>query len=91
MDESFLLSEGKRTLKLSFSLRSIPMNLTATASAAGLTSLTGALTQYAPQAVTALSEQEGLTLFAPVNSAFESAMSLIGTLNDTTIANVLLK
>jgi len=68
----------------------IPMNLTATASAAGLTSLTGALTQYAPQAVTALSEQEGLTLFAPVNSAFESAMSLIGTLNDTTIANVLL-
>ncbi|GAA5886756.1 hypothetical protein JCM16303_003303 [Sporobolomyces ruberrimus] len=69
---------------------SIPGNLTATASAAGLSSLTGALTQYASSAIPALTSAKGITVFAPVNSAFESAASLIGTLNDTTIANVLL-
>ncbi|GAA5902578.1 uncharacterized protein JCM6883_007172 [Sporobolomyces salmoneus] len=69
---------------------SIPGNLTSVASAAGLSSLTGALSQYAPQAIPALTEARGITVFAPVNSAFEAASSLIGTLNDTTIANVLL-
>ncbi|GAA5937797.1 uncharacterized protein JCM15063_002121 [Sporobolomyces koalae] len=68
----------------------IPGNLTETATEVGLTSLTGALTQYAPQAVTALSETKGITVFAPVNSAFENAASLLGQLNQTTIANVLL-
>ncbi|GAA5998943.1 hypothetical protein JCM5350_008103 [Sporobolomyces pararoseus] len=69
---------------------SIPGNLTATASQAGLTSLVGALQQYAPSAVPALTQAKGITVFAPVNSAFEAASSLIGTLNETTIANVLL-
>ncbi|GAA5840870.1 hypothetical protein JCM3766R1_005385 [Sporobolomyces carnicolor] len=69
---------------------SIPGNLTATAAQAGLTSLTGALTQYASSAIPALTQAKGITVFAPVNSAFESAASLIGTLNETTIANVLL-
>lgn len=69
---------------------SIPGNLTATASAANLSSLVGALSQYAPSAVPALTQAKGITVFAPVNSAFESAASLIGTLNETTIANVLL-
>lgn len=67
------------------------MNLTATAQAAGLTSLVGALQQYAPSAVPALASTRGITVFAPVNSAFQSAMSLIGTLNNTQITDVLLK
>ncbi|GAA5957816.1 hypothetical protein JCM3765_003775 [Sporobolomyces pararoseus] len=69
---------------------SIPGNLTATASQANLSSLVGALQQYAPSAVPALTQAKGITVFAPVNSAFEAASSLIGTLNETTIANVLL-
>ncbi|GAA6061355.1 hypothetical protein JCM10212_004836 [Sporobolomyces blumeae] len=69
---------------------SIPSNLTTTAQAAGLTSLVGALTQYAPSAVSSLDNTRGVTVFAPTNSAFEQAMSMIGSLNETTIANVLL-
>ncbi|GAA6026292.1 hypothetical protein JCM11491_002508, partial [Sporobolomyces phaffii] len=69
---------------------SIPGNLTAVATEAGLTSLTGALTQYASSAIPALTSAKGITVFAPVNSAFESAASLIGTLNQTAIADVLL-
>ncbi|BGP00669.1 hypothetical protein NBRC10513v2_006464 [Rhodotorula toruloides] len=69
---------------------SIPMNLTATAQAAGLTNLVGALQQYAPQAVPALASARGVTIFAPVNAAFQAAMSAIGQLNQTQIADVLL-
>ncbi|GAA6039298.1 hypothetical protein NBRC10512_001164 [Rhodotorula toruloides] len=69
---------------------SIPMNLTATAQAAGLTNLVGALQQYAPQAVPALASARGITVFAPVDSAFQAAMSMIGQLNQTQIADVLL-
>ncbi|GAA6016375.1 hypothetical protein JCM11491_002390, partial [Sporobolomyces phaffii] len=68
----------------------IPGNLTTVATDLGLTSLTGALTQYAPSAIPALTSTKGITVFAPVNSAFESAASLIGTLNQTAIADVLL-
>lgn len=67
------------------------MNLTATAQAAGLTNLVGALQQYAPQAVPALASARGITVFAPVDSAFQAAMSMIGQLNQTQIADVLLK
>lgn len=39
--------------------------------------------------MSAIDNTKGITVFAPVNSAFEAAASLIGTLNQTAIANVL--
>lgn len=70
---------------------SIPMGLVETATAAGLTSLTGALQQAAPEAIPVLANATGITVFAPVNDAFSAAESVIATLNTTQIANVLLK
>lgn len=38
-----------------------------------------------------LEEIRGVTLFAPVDAAFQNVSSLIGTLNSTQITDVLLK
>lgn len=70
---------------------SVPESVVATATAAGLTSLISAITTNAASAAPALIGARGLTVFAPVNSAFEAAQGLISTLNMSTIANVLLK
>lgn len=69
----------------------VPESLTATASAAGLTSLVGALTENAQAVVPVLNSARGITVFAPVNEAFTAAADVIATLNQSSIANVLLK
>ncbi|GJN93652.1 hypothetical protein Rhopal_006709-T1 [Rhodotorula paludigena] len=68
----------------------IPVSLSETAQAANLSSLTGALQQYAPDTIGQLESTAGITVFAPVNSAFAAAQEVISSLNDTAIANVLL-
>ncbi|KAM0792036.1 hypothetical protein ACM66B_004744 [Microbotryomycetes sp. NB124-2] len=68
----------------------IPGSLTETLAEANLTALTGALTSAAPEAVPQLEQARGLTVFAPSNSAFGNVQQLIGQLNQTAIANVLL-
>lgn len=45
---------------------------------------------YAPQAVSVIDDNKGVTIFAPVNSAFTAIQSDIGSLNATQIGNVLL-
>ncbi|GAA6002995.1 fasciclin domain-containing protein [Rhodotorula paludigena] len=71
-------------------LLTIPVSLSETAQAANLSSLTGALQQYAPDTIGQLESTAGITVFAPVNSAFAAAQEVISSLNDTAIANVLL-
>ncbi|KAK4048752.1 hypothetical protein OIV83_004518 [Microbotryomycetes sp. JL201] len=68
----------------------VPGTLTETLSMANLTALTGALTSAAPEAVPMLEEARGITVFAPNDQAFGNVQSLIGQLNQTAIANVLL-
>ena len=69
----------------------VPGTLTETITQGGLTALAGALTSAAPQAVPLLEQAPGLTVFAPNNAAFSNVEQLIGQLNNTDIANVLLK
>lgn len=68
---------------------SIPGNLTEVASTAGLSSLAGALQQYAPDVLPALVEAQGITVFAPTNEAFQSAMSTIGQVSEQDVMTVL--
>lgn len=66
------------------------MTVSETATAAGLTELVGALTSAAPEAVPAIDGAMGITVFAPVNQAFQDAQSVIATLNTSQVAGVLL-
>lgn len=45
---------------------------------------------YAPTAIPVVDGNKGITVFAPVNSAFAVAAAIVGTLNTTQISNVLL-
>lgn len=57
----------------------------------GLTSLVGAVAALnMPTLLPTLANTPGLTIFAPSNQAFAAIASTIGTLNATTIQNVLL-
>lgn len=68
---------------------SLPGSVTETAVAADLSSLVTALTTFAPDVTAALDTTRGLTVFAPLNSAFDAAADVIATLNESTIATVL--
>lgn len=69
--------------------RRIPDTITATSRAAGLTALVDAATANAPELVVALDESTGLTVFAPINSAFEKAASVVSGLSPEQIKTVL--
>ncbi|KAK4053000.1 hypothetical protein OIO90_004124 [Microbotryomycetes sp. JL221] len=68
----------------------VPGTITETLTQGNLSALAGALTSAAPQAVPLLESAPGVTIFAPSNQAFSNVQSLIGQLNQTAIANVLL-
>lgn len=65
----------------------VPQNDSATAVAANLTSLAGALT--AADLVTALDQMQDVTIFAPSNMAFQSIGSALANISDDDLASVL--
>lgn len=64
--------------------------MVSTATAAELTGVVGALQAAAPDVIPVLNNATGITVFAPINEAFQSAESLIASLNTSTVAAVLL-
>lgn len=67
-----------------------PTDLNSTVAELNLTSLAGALTAVAAELpLTALEATPRLTVFAPNNAAFANISAIIGTLNASTIADVL--
>ncbi|KAF7561332.1 hypothetical protein G7046_g2811 [Stylonectria norvegica] len=65
----------------------VPQNLTATAVAANLTAVTGALTQA--NLGTALDEMRDITVFAPSNAAFAAIGSVVGNLSTDDLSSIL--
>ena len=65
----------------------LPQSDSATASAANLTALTGALTTA--NLVTALDGLKDVTIFAPSNAAFQAIGSAVGSLSTAQLAQIL--
>ncbi|KAF5232836.1 hypothetical protein FOXYS1_15777 [Fusarium oxysporum] len=65
----------------------IPMNLSATAIAANLTAVTGAIS--AVHLTDDMTDMQEITVFAPSNDAFEAIASVVGSLSDDDLRSIL--